>query len=141
VKSASLQGCRRPSTSFLQGATPLTTLRKTQMMKKILFVLSIFGLFGCYSYNVVTENAHDIEKLPAYCENAVFVASDFIDVSTAPSRTNNVDPQSLMTIARVLKFAKAKYGEDVTVVNFRYDVISWKRKRNISVTFDVVRCP
>jgi len=109
------------------------------MMKKILFVLSIFGLFGCHSYTIVTENVHDTDSLLAYCENAVFVASDFIDVSTAPSRTNNVDPQSLMTIARVLKFAKAKYGEDVTVVNLRYDMKD--KKKNVSVTFDVVRCP
>ena len=110
------------------------------MMKKILFVLSIFGLFGCYSYNVVTENAHDIEKLPAYCENAVFVASDFIDVSTTAEKWV-LDPQSALTIARVMNYAQLKYGEDVTVVNFRYDVISGKRTRNISVTFDVVRCP
>jgi hypothetical protein len=102
-------------------------------MKKILFVLSIFGLFGCHSYTIVTENAHDIEKLPAYCGNAEFVASDFIDVP------NTVDPQSLLTIARVLKFAKSKYGEDVTVVNLRYDVKD--KKKNVSVTFDVVRCP
>ena len=112
------------------------------MKNLALLFLSTLCLVGCFTtYSITTENAHDIEKLPAYCQNAVFVASDFIDASTAPVR-ESMDAQKLLTMANVLKFAKAKYGDDVTVMNLRYDTSdNGKNALAISVTFDVVRCP
>jgi hypothetical protein len=112
------------------------------MKNLALLFLSTLCLVGCFTtYSVTTENAHDIEKLPAYCQNAVFVASDFIDASTAPV-SESMDAQKLLTMANVLKFAKAKYGDDVTVMNLRYDTSdNGKNALAIAVTFDVVRCP
>ena len=42
-----------------------------------------------------------------------------------------------MTLAEILKYAKDKYGNDVSVANVHYDVEGLIRKSSI---FDVVRC-
>lgn len=106
-----------------------------------LSILPTLCCIGCFSYSITTQSANDSAKLTSYCQDAEFVASDFIDVSTAPP-SEMVGAQKLLLKAAALKQAKTKYGEDVTIVNLQYDILKYNaKKKNLAVTFDVLRCP
>ena len=55
------------------------------------------------------------------------------------SKTAGTYSQETLTLASLLKDAKAAYGNDVTIQNVRWDVLSDKITR-VSVIYDVVKC-
>ncbi len=55
------------------------------------------------------------------------------------SETAGVYGQETLTLASLLKDAKAAYGNDVTIQNVRWDVLSDKGTK-VSVIYDVIKC-
>lgn len=123
-------------------------------MKRFLFIQSAFiiALSGCTSY-FTTDSLDDQNYPEVYCENLEYLATMNIGPETITYATNNHDGTTrtstkLANIAEeellhynLLKTARAKFGEDVMIVNVKWDKLATSRKtRLIGVTFDVVKC-
>lgn len=117
-------------------------------MKKILFIclfLSSGALFqGCSPYGIVVFSQD--EFYGSSCPAPIYVAT----MSYQGKSTTYKDYQGIevvafsfdasdFTLVNLLKIAKEKYGQDVTINNIRFDI---KGKNNFrrGVIFDVIRC-
>ena len=91
----------------------------------ILFLILFLGVSSCRMTNETFQQ-------PLYgnhCENSVLVES--------------VYSQHYMNIAEILKYAKEKHGNDVSISNIHYDVKNsqfffWSKRK--SCIFDIVKC-
>jgi hypothetical protein len=117
-------------------------------MKKIFFIclfLSSGALFqGCSPYGIAVFSQD--EFYGSSCPAPIYVAT----MSHQGKSTTFKDYQgnevvgfsfdaSDFTLVNILKIAKEKYGQDVTISNIRYDV-KGKKKNRKGVIFDVIRC-
>ena len=106
----------------------------------VFLTLVIFSFSSCNRPSV-TAFQPDSKFLNA-CPNPIYVATISKSAETYSFDTyGNQIPQfdqNALTLVTILNYAKAKYGEDVTIHNIRWDKKN-KRKRT-GVIFDVIKC-
>ena len=104
---------------------------------------------GCSTYSVVVEpNANTYASA---CASPVYVATQGKSIRSVSS-VKSYSPSSVsststavvtlsdgenISMYNLLVDAKAKFGEDVTIQNVRWD---FKNKKRISVIYDVIKC-
>lgn len=103
-----------------------------KQIKTIGLAISVLLLSSCAKIRSV-ETCTDSQAYGKACENPKYVA-------TIARDADNVGSAYLSTslrLAVLVKEAQAKFGDDVTVENVRWDLQNGKRR---SVVYDVVRC-
>jgi len=103
-------------------------------MKKIYLLLFCFGiilLFSCNTSKYLVSTFSPDGGNGTACPAPIYIAT--------VSKDAGVYNQEALTLASLLKDAKAAYGSDVTIQNVRWDVLSDKVTK-VSVIYDVVKC-
>ena len=126
-----------------------TNLKAISIMKKITLFLLGYILFttACNTYSVIIEP--NTNTYGTACPHPAYVGTmsksgksmDLVSVptSTGASKTSTISTynQESISLYNLLADARAKYGNDVTIQNVRWDKLNKKR---ISVVYDVIKC-
>ena len=114
-------------------------------MKKIsLFLFScILFTTACNTYSVVVE--HNSNTFGTACSQPVYLGTMSKSAKSLSETKNSTsstfvpitNDQESISLYNLLADAKAKYGNEVTIQNLRWDM---KNKKRISVVYDVIKC-
>lgn len=109
-------------------------------MKKPFFLLFILGMFlaSCSIYRI---EGSSIERDTIYgqvCETPTYVATMGLEPTVVYDAYGNAISTGKYTLLDCLNAAQEKFGNEVTIVNVRWDIKN-KGKRK-SAIFDVVKC-
>ena len=110
----------------------------TIKLKLLLPLIVITALSGCTMYSVnrgtiLNKEPNSREMYGTACPNPTYIATMGINAM----RPDSTFAQEKLTMYNLLKEARKKYGEDVTIENVRWDR---KNTKNISAVFDVIKC-
>jgi hypothetical protein len=107
------------------------------------FVITLIALFLMPSCSFYTISSFQPDKgNGSDCPDPIYVGTmykssiEVVTISGGP--TEKMDKPERLTLVSLLKDAKSKYGEDVTIHNIRYDVLNGRKKTG--VIYDVVKC-
>lgn len=116
-------------------------------MKKILFIclfLSSGALIQGCRYGIMSFSQDEVYG--SSCPNPKYVTTMYYKGISKITQDENgfpaIDEIALpkdFTLSNILKMAKDKHGQDVTINNVRWDVIGRSRRR-VGVIFDVIQC-
>jgi len=118
-------------------------------MKKITLFFLCYVLFttACNTYSVIIEP--NTNTYGTACAHPAYVGTmsksgksmNLVSVPTSAgaSKTSTISTynQESISLYNLLVDARAKYGNDVTIQNVRWDKLNKKR---ISVVYDVIKC-
>jgi hypothetical protein len=109
------------------------------MRKHILSVIygSLF-LVSCATYGVKDYNLSNDVNYGQACPNPAYVATLFLQPQALVDSYGNSIINSNYTLEDCLKEAKTKYGDEVTIMNVRWDMKNGKKRK--SAIFDVIKC-
>lgn len=117
------------------------------MRLSLVYFFSLFLFTGCYSWytTVQYDNNYPEEYCPKmeYIETMTLSPVSVKQVKGTATGGSEVDimtnyPSELrLTHANLTDLAQSKHGEDVMIVNVKWDR---KNRKRTGVTFDVVRC-
>lgn len=102
------------------------------MKKYILLFLAILGITSCTQMRSIETNLES-QGYGKACEHPVYIATVARDADQMGGVLNSVS----LRLAVLVREAQAKYGNDATVENVRWDLQNGKRR---SVVYDVVKC-
>jgi hypothetical protein len=102
------------------------------MTKKLLGASLMLLLMACSKKYHVTQS---MEACGCNCTNPKFLSQEYFPPMYLVAE-GNFSQQSL-TLAEILKFTKAKKGDDISIQNLKWDIKNGKR---ISAVYDLVKC-
>lgn len=111
------------------------------MKKHILSVISgSLFLISCSTstYGVKEYNLSNDVNYGQACPNPAYVATMFLQPKSSVDAYGKSLSLSNYTLEECVVSAKAKYGDDVTIMNVRWDIKNGNKR--ISAIFDVVKC-
>lgn len=100
------------------------------------FVL-VITLYSCATYSVSDSKLENDKVYGLVCPNPKYVATISLEPEAKRDAYGELSVNSNFTLKDCLDFAKKSYGNDVTILNIRWDMRNSKR---ISAIFDVVKC-
>lgn len=109
------------------------------MKKHILSVISgSLFLISCSTYGVKSSNLSNDLNYGQACPNPAYVATMVLQPKASVDAYGKSLSLSNYTLEECVVSAKAKYGDDVTIMNVRWDIKNGNKR--ISAIFDVVKC-
>ncbi|MEI7580053.1 MAG: hypothetical protein WCJ58_08565 [bacterium] len=103
-------------------------------MKKKYIGLLLFlaiGLSSCDTSRYIVNTFSPDYGYASACPDPIYIAT--------VSKTAGTHDQKSLTLATLLNDAKVKYGNDVTIQNVRWDLLTDKVTK-VSVVYDVIKC-
>jgi len=101
-----------------------------------LFIL-LLSLYSCSVYSISDSKLENDKIYGLVCPNPKYVATISYEPEAKKDAYGEVTLNSNYTMKDCLDFAKKRHGNEVTIVNIRWDMRNSKR---ISAIFDVVKC-
>jgi hypothetical protein len=122
--------------------------RKLMIMKKTIVTLLLFSSLalsqGCKPYNVIAFTQDEVYG--SSCPSPTYITTMYFTGSIKNIKDENgfeslrlVASEEDFTLSNLLKMAKEKHGQDVTISNIRWDV-KGKKQKKVGVVFDVIKC-
>jgi len=121
-------------------------MKKMKTISLLLFSCVLFTT-ACNTYSVIIEpntNTYGIAcPHPTYIgtmsksANFKSIATTIFTSIESENNTSSHYNQETISIYNILADARAKYGNEVTIQNLRWDM---KNKKRISVVYDVIKC-
>jgi hypothetical protein len=113
------------------------------MKQLILVFICIAFITSCNTYSVVIE--HNSNTFGTACSHPTYLGTmgksakftSEIKNSTSSTFVPITNDQESISLYNLLNDARAKYGNEVTIQNLRWDM---KNKKRISVVYDVIKC-
>jgi hypothetical protein len=110
-------------------------MTNNSILLSLLFLL--ISLHSCSVYSISDSKLENDKIYGLVCPNPKYLATIAFEPEAKKDGYGEVSLNSNYTMKDCLDFAKKRHGNEVSIVNIRWDMRNSKR---ISAIFDVVKC-